>query len=64
MNRLELTELKMLNDTTNFTKLMSENENVDMAETIMNLMNEQNVYRASLAGGARIIMPSLIDFLR
>jgi flagellar hook-associated protein 3 FlgL len=43
---------------------MSENENVDMTETIMNLKNEENVYRASLAGGARIIMPSLIDFLR
>jgi flagellar hook-associated protein 3 FlgL len=64
INRLELTANRMLNDTTNFTRLMSENENVDMTETIMNLKNEENVYRASLAGGARIIMPSLIDFLR
>jgi len=64
VNRLELTANRMLNDITNFTKLMSENENVDMTETIMNLKNEENVYRASLAGGARIIMPSLIDFLK
>ena len=64
INRLELTANRMMNDNTNFTRLMSENENVDMAETIMNLKNEENVYRASLAGGARIIMPSLIDFLR
>ncbi len=64
VNRLELTANRMMNDNTNFTKLMSENENVDMTETIMNLKNEENVYRASLAGGARIIMPSLIDFLR
>jgi len=64
INRLELTMNRMLNDITNFTRLMSENEDVDMTETIMNLKNEENVYRASLAGGARIIMPSLVDFLR
>jgi flagellar hook-associated protein 3 FlgL len=44
--------------------LMSKNENIDMAETIMNLKNEENVYRASLAGGARIIMPTLADFIK
>ena len=27
----------MMNDNTNFTRLMSENENVDMTDTIMNL---------------------------
>ena len=64
INRLELTANRMMKDNTNFTRLMSENENVDMTDTIMNLKNEENVYRASLAGGARIIMPSLIDFLR
>jgi flagellar hook-associated protein 3 FlgL len=64
VNRVELTANRLMNDNTNFTKLMSENENVDMADTIINLKNEENVYRASLAGGARIIMPSLLDFLR
>lgn len=63
-NRLELTSNRLDNDTTNFTKLMSDNEDVDMAETIINLQNEENVYKASLAGGARIIQPSLVDFLR
>lgn len=63
-NRIDLTSNRLDSDTTNFTKLMSDNEDVDMADTIMNLQNEQNVYRASLAGGAKIIQPSLIDFLR
>jgi len=63
-NRLELTSNRLESDTINFTKLMSENEDVDIAETIMNLLNEENVYRASLSGGARIIQPSLVDFLR
>jgi len=30
----------------------------------MQLKMQENVYRASLAAGARIIMPSLVDFLR
>jgi flagellar hook-associated protein 3 FlgL len=63
-NRIELTSNRLENDNINFTKLMSENEDVDMAETIMNLQNEENVYRASLAGGARIILPTLMDFLK
>lgn len=63
-NRIELTSNRLDSDNLNFTNLMSTNEDVDMAETIMNLKNEENVYRASLAGGARIIQPSLVDFLR
>lgn len=64
MNRVELTQNRLDSDEINFTKLMSDNENADMAEVIMRLQNEENVYKASLAGGARIIQPSLVDFLR
>lgn len=64
MNRLELTENRLQSDLVNFTQLMSENEDIDMAETIMRLKNEENVYKASLSGGARVIMPTLLDFLR
>lgn len=64
INRIELTLNRLEGDAINFTKLMSINEDVDQAETIMYLKSEENVYRASLAGGARIIMPSLVDFLR
>lgn len=63
-NRLELTANRLDNDSVNFTKLMSGNEDVDMAETIMNLQNEENIYKAALAGGAKVIQPSLLDFLR
>lgn len=64
INRLELTANRLDNDDWNFTKLMSENEDVDMAEAIMHLKNEENVYMASLSAGARIIQPTLVDFLR
>ena len=63
-NRLDLTADRQSDNEINFTNLMSVNEDADMAETIMNMKNEENVYKASLAGGARIIQPSLIDFLR
>lgn len=63
-NRMDLTENRMSSDIINYTKLMSENEDVDIAETIMNMKNEENVYQASLAGGARIIQQTLVDFLR
>lgn len=64
MNRLELTSKRLEGDNLNFTKLMSENEDVDITSTIMNLKNEENVYNASLSAGARIIQPSLVDFLK
>lgn len=63
-NYVELAINRLTNEHTGFTKLMSENEDIDMAEVIMNLKNEENVYSASLAAGARVIMPSLVDFLR
>ncbi len=63
-NRLDLTEDRMSNDLVNMTDRMSKNEDADPAETIMNLKMEENVYQASLAGGARIIQQTLVDFLR
>lgn len=63
-NRVDLSIDRMDIDLVNYTDLMSKNEDVDVAETIMNLKNEENVYQASLAGGARIIQQTLVDFLR
>ena len=63
MNRVELSTNRIDDDYVNYTKLMSKNEDVDIAEAIMKLQNEENVYRASLATGARVIQPSLVDFL-
>ena len=64
MNRLELVESRLEDMELNYTELLSENEDVDMARLIIDLKNQENVYRASLAAGARIIQPTLVDFLR
>ncbi len=57
LNRLEATQIS-------YTGLLSKNEDADQAEVIMYLKVQETVYRASLAAGARIIQPSLIDFIR
>lgn len=64
VNRFELIRARLKEEEINFTNLLSQNEDVDIAEVIMRLKEAENVYRASLAAGARIIMPTLIDFLR
>ena len=64
LNRLELTLNRLEDDEVNFTKLLSINEDIDVSEVIINLNNEMNVYNASLSGGAKVIMPTLLDFLR
>ncbi|QIB27510.1 flagellar hook-associated protein FlgL [Caloranaerobacter azorensis] len=63
-NRLELTKKGLESQSINFTKLLAENEDADIAEVIMNLKVNENIYRASLSAGARIIQPTLVDFLR
>lgn len=64
VNRLELQKTRLESTQISYTSLLSQNEDADMAEVIMQLKMQENVYRASLAAGARIIQPSLVDFLR
>lgn len=63
-NRVDLIDQRMQDLTLNLTTLQSQTEDADLAETIMNFNTEQNVYQASLSTGAKIIQPSLIDYLR
>lgn len=62
-NRLELILNRLEENNISFTKLLSSAEDADMAEIIMNLKNAENVYRASLSTGAKVIQPTLTDFL-
>ena len=62
--RMEMTRTRLEEDKIKFEKLKSENEDVDIAKTIMDLKMSENVYRAALSSGARIIQPSLVDFVK
>lgn len=64
VNRLELIVNRAEDDTINLRDRQSKLEDADLAETAIQLMNEENVYRSALSVGARIIQPTLLDFLR
>lgn len=64
MNRLELTQKKLEVQKESVTELLSYNEDVDMAEIFMQISMAENVYTSSLMTGAKIIQPTLVEFLR
>lgn len=64
MNRLELIEDRLAQQEIIAKDTMAKNEGVDFEEAVTNLLTQEVVHRAALAAGAKIIQPSLIDFLR
>lgn len=64
VNRVEMIENRVMDQEVIARRIMSNNEDADMERVIIDLMTQENIHRAALASGARIIQPSLIDFLR
>jgi len=64
VRRLELLEARFEQDAINYERMRSDAEDVDMAEVIMHLKMAEAIYQAALSAGARIIQPTLMDFLR
>src|SRR6056297_2671122 len=64
INRLDMTESKLEEEKIQSEELLSKNEDVDIAKTITDLKMQESVYRASLASGARVMQPTLVDFLQ
>jgi flagellar hook-associated protein 3 FlgL len=64
MNRIELMEDRIDSQKVIAEKMLSDNEDVDMEKVITDLKTQESVHRAALAVGARIIQPTLVDFLR
>ncbi|TDL78932.1 flagellar hook-associated protein FlgL [Peribacillus frigoritolerans] len=63
-NRLELIEDRVGKQEIVSTRILSENEDADLEKVIMNLTAQESIHRAALSVGARIIQPTLMDFLR
>lgn len=63
-NRIDLVENRLKDAEVNLSELKSKVEDADMAEVITQLKMAENVQRSSLATGARVLQPSLVDFLR
>ncbi|MDP6983611.1 MAG: flagellar hook-associated protein FlgL [Candidatus Latescibacterota bacterium] len=63
VNRMELTRNVLDRVTTEMTTILSEDEDVDLTSTIVNLQQEQDVFQAALASGNTVIPQSLMDFI-
>lgn len=63
-NRVELMDARLQSQEIIATKRMSENEDVDYEKTITEMITQESIHRAALSVGARIIQPTLTDFLR
>jgi flagellin-like hook-associated protein FlgL len=62
--RFEATASRLLDMELNFTKLLAEVEDADMTQVITDLATHETSYQAALNAAAKIIQPSLLDFLR
>ena len=64
LNRFELTESRLGDIEANTKTLLSEVEDIDVAELILNLRMQEVVYEASLNVGSKVIQPSLLNFMK
>ncbi|MCF7616424.1 flagellar hook-associated protein FlgL [Bacillus sonorensis] len=63
-NRLELINTRLSAQEETSTKVLSDNEDVELEEVITDFITQQSVHRAALSVNAKIVQPTLIDFLR
>jgi flagellar hook-associated protein 3 FlgL len=64
MNRLETAASRLSEIEESTMSMLSNTEDADMAETLINFSTQQAVYQSALNAGARIVQSSLLDFLR
>jgi len=63
-NRVESTLSWLQDENLNIVKLLSETEDADFIKEIADLEQQEVIYQSTLALGKRIILPSLIDFIK
>lgn len=63
-NRVDMMKDRLSSQETIATEIMSKNEDIEIEKVITELITQESVQRAALSVGARIIQPSLVDFLR
>jgi flagellar hook-associated protein 3 FlgL len=64
LNRLDSTESHWADLKINIQKMLSNTEDLDIAQAAMELTAQQTAYQASLSSTAKIIQPSLLDYLK
>jgi flagellar hook-associated protein 3 FlgL len=62
--RLDQTESKLEDISVQMQQVVSDNIDADFAEVMVNLNSQTNAYQAALNASARVIQPSLLDYIR
>ncbi|MCQ2496840.1 MAG: flagellar hook-associated protein FlgL [Lachnospiraceae bacterium] len=62
-NRIELTEDRLSTQQVEFTDLLSQNEDADLVDTVVNYNAAQTIYNASLSAASKVVKNTLLDFL-
>jgi flagellar hook-associated protein 3 FlgL len=62
--RVDATKNSVDSERLDFTSRISENEEIDLPLTIMNLESQKVAYQAALGAASKIMQSSLVDFLR
>lgn len=62
-SRLEMVEQRLTGQYSEYEELLSENIDVDLVETYVNLTSANSVYESSLSTSAKIAKNSLLDFI-
>lgn len=63
IDRVQLVKTRLEDDETNYTTLLSKNEDVDIAQVTMEYNNAKTVYTSALMVGSKIANLSLIDYM-
>lgn len=63
-SRLEAASARLAQVEVSAVGLLSETEDTDVAQALIDLTTQQSVYQAALRSGSALIQPSLLDFLR
>lgn len=63
-HRVETMQSRSRDNLLNIENNLTETENIDLPKTIVSLQLQQTAYQAALAATAKVIQPSLVDFLK
>jgi flagellar hook-associated protein 3 FlgL len=63
-NRIEAMKAKAEQQRVTVTNSLAEVESIDLPKTIMELQMQEVAYKSALGATARVVQPSLLDFLR
>jgi flagellar hook-associated protein 3 FlgL len=63
-NRMESAEARNVDANFNMTEMLARTEDIDITEKTMEYATMQTIYMASLQTSAKVLQPSLLDYLR